>query len=251
MHLKICHLYPDLMDLYGDRGNIIALVQRCRWRGIDVEVGYVTLEQPVDFRDWDIVFMGGGSDREQGILFSDLCDRRDNLAAAIDDGLVLLGICGGLQLLGKYYQIAEGDKIPGVDILDLWTVAGDKRLIGNVCIESHFLSERAELFGSIKLETLVGFENHSGQTFLGNVEPLGKVIKGSGNNGKDGSEGVRYKNVFGTYLHGPLLPKNPHFADFLLYHAVERRWGQRHLNKLDDTLELEAHRYMANRLKQQ
>lgn len=248
MHLKICHLYPDLMDLYGDRGNIITLVQRCRWRGIEVEVGHISLAQQVDFRDWDILFLGGGSDREQGLIYEDLCRRRDNLLAAIEDGLPVLGICGGLQLLGKYYQTATGDKIPGVDILDLWTVAGSKRLIGNVCIEADFLPPGPE-GGPGK--TLVGFENHSGQTFLGEAEPLGRVVKGFGNNGKDGMEGVHYKNVFATYMHGPLLPKNHHFADLLLSLALERRRGNGELRALDDNLELEAHAYMVNRLNQQ
>ena len=246
MLIKICHLYPDLMDLYGDRGNIIALTQRCAWRGIEVAVQHISLGQKVDFLDYDLVFIGGGSDREQSIMYHDLCNRRDNLLAAIDDGLVVLGICGGLQLLGKYYQTAGGEKIPGVEILDLWTLAGTKRLIGNVCIEADFLRDRE---GNPKgLTTLVGFENHSGQTFLGGVEPLGKVVRGHGNNGQDGLEGVKYKNVFGTYLHGPLLPKNPHFADLLLELAVERRYGTRSLGCLEDTLELAAHAYMVNRL---
>ncbi len=243
MRLKICHLYPDLMDLYGDKGNIITLEKRCAWRGIETEVGHISLGQPVDFRDWDIVFLGGGSDREQGLLFTDLCKRRENLLAAIEDNLVVLGICGGLQLLGKYYQTAEGQKIPGLEILDLWTVGGNKRLIGNVCI-------KLENINDDRLDTLVGFENHSGQTFLGRVQPLGRVIKGYGNNGKDGMEGIQYKNVYGTYLHGPLLPKNPHFADHLIAKAIERRRGTSDFSVLDDTLELAAHRYMVNRLTQ-
>lgn len=250
MRLKICHLYPDLMDLYGDRGNIISLEQRCRWRGIEVEVGRVSLGQPVDFRDWDVLFMGGGSDREQGILFEDLCRRRENLARAVDDGLVVLGICGGLQLLGKYYQTAGGERIPGVEILDLWTIAGNKRLIGNVCIELGFIADPAEPGRLNPIQTVVGFENHSGQTFLGKAKPLGKVVKGFGNNGKDGLEGVLYQNVFGTYLHGPLLPKNPHLTDHLLQLALERRWHVRSIAPLDDSLELAAHSYMVDRLKQ-
>ncbi|HWJ03578.1 MAG TPA: glutamine amidotransferase [Verrucomicrobiae bacterium] len=250
MRLKICHLYPDLMDLYGDRGNILTLAKRCSWRGIEVEVVQISLQQSIDFRDTDIVFIGGGSDREQGIMYEDLCRRRDNLLEGIDDGLVVLGICGGLQLLGKYYQTAEGDKIPGIDILDLWTVAGNKRLIGNVCIETEDMPKSTGVGRESNLSTLVGFENHSGQTFLGNARPLGRVVKGNGNNGQDGYEGVRHKNVFGTYLHGPLLPKNPHFADLLLSKALERRYSLNQLSALDDTFELAAHNYMVSRLKQ-
>lgn len=244
MQLKICYLYPDLMDLYGDRGNIITLSRRCGWRGIETEVEYVSIGQTVDFRDCDLVFMGGGSDREQGILYEDLACRRDNLIEAVDDGLAVLGICGALQLMGKYYQTATGDKIPGIELLDLWTVAGDKRLIGNVCIEiDDYLAAGAP-------RTIVGFENHSGQTFLGTEQPLGKVVKGFGNNGKDGLEGVRHKNVFVTYMHGPLLPKNPHFADILIGCALERRGMIKMLTPLDDTLELAAHQYMVDRLAQ-
>jgi len=250
MRLRICHLYPDLMDLYGDRGNIITLEQRCSWRGIEVETGRFSLGQSLDFREWDILFFGGGSDREQGLLYEDLCRRRENMAAAIEDGLVVLGVCGGLQLMGKYYQTVSGERIPGVEILDLWTVAGEKRLIGNICLELGFLKDPCQPDRLNPVQTVVGFENHSGQTFLGKVQPLGRVVKGFGNNGKDNLEGVHYKNVFGTYLHGPLLPKNPHLADHLLGLALERRWGARRLELLDDSLEFSAHTYMVNKLNQ-
>ncbi|HEX3015767.1 MAG TPA: glutamine amidotransferase [Desulfobacteria bacterium] len=242
MRLRICHLYPDLMDLYGDRGNIITLVKRCNWRGIEVEIVPISLGQKIDFREMDLVFFGGGSDREQGLLFDDLSGRRENLVKAIEDGLVVLAICGGLQLLGRYYQIPDGTKIPGLEILDLWTIASNKRLIGNVCLEVN-LGE-----GPNSLNTLVGFENHSGQTHLGQVKPLGKVMRGHGNNGQDGWEGAMYRNVFGTYLHGPLLPKNPIFTDHLLKLALQRRFGVASLGLLDDSLELAAHNYMLNRL---
>lgn len=248
MRLKICHLYADLLDLYGDRGNITVLAQRAAQRNIDVEIGYITLGEQTDFRDWDILFIGGGSDREQGILFKDLCRRRENLAIAVEEGLVVLAICGGLQLMGKYYQTANGEKIPGVEILDLWTLAGKRRLIGNVCLEVDFLQSQAYSEHFSKIKTLVGFENHSGQTFLGSAQPLGKVISGNGNNGGDNLEGVVYRNVYGTYLHGPLLPKNPHLADHLLGLAIQRRWNSSNLIPLDDSLELAAHNYMVNRL---
>jgi lipid II isoglutaminyl synthase (glutamine-hydrolysing) len=244
LKIQICHLYPDLLDLYGDRGNIMALSARSRWRGIETVVHNVSLGEPLDFQSLDILFIGGGSDREQNLLVQDLMKRENELKAAIEDGLVVLTICGGYQLLGQYYQTADETRIPGLGILDLWTVAGSKRLIGNVivdCTEIPFLTP--------KLSTLVGFENHSGKTFLGEgVHPLGKVLHGNGNNGENGEEGVRYKNVFGTYLHGPLLPKNPHFADLLLGLALSRRGFSHPLSTLDDTLEEMAHQSVVQRI---
>ncbi|MGC7872803.1 type 1 glutamine amidotransferase [Desulfosporosinus sp. SYSU MS00001] len=259
MKLTICHLYPDLLDLYGDRGNILALAARCRWRGIEPEIQKVSLGESLDFTGMDILFLGGGSDREQGILVQDLMRRENDLRQAIEHGLVVLGICGGYQMLGNYYQMASGEKIPGLGILDLWTIAGTKRLIGNVVAElppttleidpeDNFVRNNSEL----KLRTLVGFENHSGKTYLGKgVSPLGKVSVGHGNNDQDGTEGVRYRNVFGTYLHGPLLPKNPHLTDLLLQLALIRRGFDSCLTELDDYLETLAHKTMVNKLLKQ
>lgn len=246
MKIKLCHLYPDLLDLYGDRGNILALAKRAHWRGIDVEVQNVSLGERIDFDSLDILFLGGGSDREQSILVQDLVGRVDELKAAIEDGLVALTICGGYQLLGQYYQAMDGNKIPGLGIMDLWTHAGEKRLIGNIVVDL----EIEELDkGSSNLTTMVGFENHSGRTYLGSgLKPLGKVLQGHGNNGEDQGEGVRYKNVFGTYLHGPLLPKNPHFADLLLSLAMERRGVMKTLVPLDDALEVLAHKTVVDRI---
>ena len=259
MKIRICHLYPDLLDLYGDRGNILCLVARSRWRGIEAEVRRVSLGETLNLGETDILFLGGGSDREQGILFGDLQRHAGELQAAIADGLVVLAICGGYQLLGEYYQTANGDKIPGLGILNLWTVAGPKRLIGNVLAQ--LLPEAVPGVGQavgkahalpepiLPVSTLVGFENHSGQTFLGEgLQPLAKVRAGYGNNGRDGGEGVRVWNVVGTYLHGPLLPKNPHLADFLLGLALERRGLALPLSELDDKLEYIAHQAMVNRL---
>jgi len=245
MKLNICHLYPDLLDLYGDRGNILALAARCRWRGIEPIIQQASLGEDLDFMGMDILFIGGGSDREQGLLVHDLNRREKELRRAIEDGLVVLAICGGYQMLGRYYQMAGGEKIQGLGIMDIWTIAGEKRLIGNVVVE---LNERVQSVDS-KLKTLVGFENHSGKTYLGEgVMPLGKVLCGHGNNGEDGEEGVRYRNVFGTYLHGPLLPKNPHFADLLLQLAILRRGSDTPLKELDDCLEELAHEAMVKRL---
>jgi lipid II isoglutaminyl synthase (glutamine-hydrolysing) len=242
--IQLCHLYPDLLDLYGDRGNIMALSARSRWRGIEMEVQKISLDEPLDFQSLDILFIGGGSDREQNILVQDLMKREDELKAAIEDGLVVLTICGGYQLLGQYYQTVDGTRIPGLGILDLWTVAGPKRLIGNVVVDCVGME-----FPANKLSTLVGFENHSGKTFLGSgLKPLGNVRYGNGNNGEDGREGVRYKNVFGTYLHGPLLPKNPHFTDLLLELALKRRGNTESLAPLDDQLEELAHQTVVERI---
>ncbi|MEW6447519.1 MAG: glutamine amidotransferase [Bacillota bacterium] len=237
--LTVCHLYPNLLNLYGDRGNVIAFVQRCRWRRIPVQVREVNLGETVDFKEIDFLFIGGGSDREQGLIIADLRKHTSSLAAAIEDGLVVLAICGGYQLLGLYYQPLVGPEIPGLGILDLYTRAGTKRLIGNIAIET-------ELDG--KTVRACGFENHSGQTFLGNIEPLGRVLKGYGNNGRDGFEGARYKNVFCSYLHGPLLPKNPALTDHLLRLALERRGMDRFLSRLDDTVENLANEVMLRRL---
>lgn len=256
MKMNICHLYPDLLDLYGDRGNILALAARCRWRGIEPIIQQASLGEDLDFMGMDILFLGGGSDREQGLLVQDLMRREKELRSAIEHGLVVLSICGGYQMLGKYYQMASGEKIQGLGIIDIWTIAGEKRLIGNVVVE---LDERVQSVDSdqvmapsangLKLKTLVGFENHSGKTYLGEgIMPLGKVLFGHGNNGDDREEGVRYRNVFGTYLHGPLLPKNPHFADLLLTLAILRRQLETPLKELDDSMEELAHEAMLKRL---
>lgn len=246
MKLNICHLYPDLLDLYGDRGNILALSARCCWRGIETVVQRASLGDKLDFDNMDILFIGGGSDREQNLLVQDLMQRKIDLQAAIEDGLVVLTICGGYQLLGQYYQTAEGKNIPGLGILDLWTIAGSKRMIGNVVVELDCLLQARQV---TSLGTLVGFENHSGKTYLGSgLEPLGKVLIGYGNNGQDKTEGVRYKNIFGTYLHGPLLPKNPDFADLLLQLAFKRRGYREQLELLDDRIERLAHQAILKKL---
>ncbi|HHY47305.1 MAG TPA: glutamine amidotransferase [Firmicutes bacterium] len=243
MKLTICHLYPDLMNTYGDRGNIITLHRRAAWRGIEVEVVPVSVGESPDFGTFDLVFFGGGQDKEQRIVCQDLvATKKGPLVDAIEDGLVVLAVCGGYQLLGEYYRTRAGEELPGIGALDIRTEAGNERFIGNVVIEPHLS------LGGVR--TMVGFENHSGRTYLGNgVRPLGRVIVGHGNNGRDGSEGCVYKNVFGTYLHGPLLPKNPHFADYLIHKALDRKHGEVELPPLDDGLELRAHRAAIARAK--
>jgi len=240
--LVICHLYPDLMNLYGDRGNISVLLKRAQWRGINVKVIPVSIDDPIP-DEVDIFFMGGGQDREQRLLAPDLVNKKgDILRKFADDGVVFLGICGGYQLFGHYYKPKDSPRLDGIGILDVYTEAGDKRFIGNILVRS-------------KLEgydgtTLVGFENHSGRTYLGRyARPLGEVINGYGNNGNDNTEGAWQKNVFGTYLHGPLLPKNPWFADLLIEKALSRKYGEIKLSPLNDELELKAHKRVVERFK--
>lgn len=228
--LKLCYLYPDLMNLYGDRGNVIAIKKRCQWRGIEVSVHKVGIGDNVDFNDYDIVFMGGGQDREQNLMSEDLLNvKAPSLKDAAENGVVILAVCGSYQLLGNYYRAQNGTVIPGMGLLDVYTESGKNRLVGNVVVQLD------------SGEMIVGFENHSGRTYLGEkVKPLGKVLVGNGNNGVDGYEGAVYKNVFGTYIHGPLLPKNPVLTDMLISRALARR-GINELIPLDDEVENMAH----------
>lgn len=237
--INVCHLYPDLLNLYGDRGNVIAFQRRCLWRNIPVNIINKSLDDNMDFNKFDFVFLGGGSDREQNLIAADLMKRRDEFRDAVESGLVVLAICGGYQLLGRYYLTGDGRHIPGLDILDLYTRAGDTRLVGNVVIE---MDQDGH---SVKV---VGFENHSGQTSLGKIQPLGKVLYGKGNNGRDGLEGARYKNVFCSYLHGPLLPKNARLTDYLIRLALKRRGIDRVLKPLDDVFEERARAALLGRL---
>lgn len=241
MELKICHLYPDVLNLYGDTGNISCLTQRLRWRGIEAEVTPLPIGETADFAQFDLFFIGGGQDFEQEVLLEDLHrGKARELISAVEDGKVFLAICGGYQMLGRYYKTHTGEQCDFIGALDLYTEGSDTRMIGNYMFELP-----PENGGG----TIVGFENHSGKTWLGSgIAPLGRVLSGFGNNGEDGTEGARYKNVFGTYSHGPLLPKNPEFADMLLLTALRLRHPQTELTPLDDALELSAHRYMAARL---
>jgi CobQ-like glutamine amidotransferase family enzyme len=236
LHLTIGHLYPDLMNLYGDKGNVLALLRRCQWRGIKTTLVPIGLGEKADFAALDIVFMGGGQDKEQKLICDDFQAVKGRaLYDAVQDGLVVLAICGGYQLLGLHYETGAGDRLPGVGLLDLETRAGRKRMIGNVVAIS-------SLDGS-QDRTLIGFENHSGRTYLGKgVSSLGRICLGYGNNGEDGQEGAVYRNVVGTYLHGSVLPKNPWLGDWLTSRAISRRYGAgAGLPPLDDRLEQEAH----------
>lgn len=230
MIIRIAHLYPDMLNLYGDRGNIIALTERMKARNMDVVTDQITMGKSFNSDDYDILFVGGGQDFEQDVLLDDLKKGKDiEIKRAIENSKVFLAICGGYQMLGKYYKTYDGKMLEYMGALDFYTEGKEERMIGNYAFKT---KEGIEV---------VGFENHSGRTYLGkNVEPLGKMIKGYGNNGEDGTEGVRYKNTFGTYSHGPVLPKNSQLADLLIAKAVENKYGKADLAPLDDTLEIKA-----------
>ena len=240
MELKICHLYPDILNLYGDRGNVICMEHRLRWRGIDVTTTGVSIGEPLHAADYDLFFIGGGQDFEQEVLLGDLGGgKADEIKAAVADGKTFLAICGGYQMLGAYYKTWDGVQCDFIGALDLHTIGSKERMIGN------YMFTCEELNG----QTVVGFENHSGKTYLGSgVRPMGKVLTGHGNNGEDGGEGARYNNVFATYSHGCLLPKNPVLCDHILTTALAQKYGTVQLEPLDDTLEQNAHLYMKNRL---
>jgi CobQ-like glutamine amidotransferase family enzyme len=243
MHLRLGHLYPELMSTYGDRGNILTLLRRAEWRGIDLRVEGLGLGAPLDPEAYDLYFFGGGQDREQGIVAADLVAHKGAaLRDAVEAGAVVLAVCGGYQLLGREFRTHSGDVLPGIGVLDAWTVAGERRNIGNVVVRCPWDAER---------RTLVGFENHSGKTYLGpGCAPLGLVEVGAGNNGEDGTEGAVYRDVYACYLHGSLLPKNPWFADHLLRRALVRRYGPDcPFPPLDDRLEEAAHQAILARVR--
>ncbi len=217
--LTLGHLYPDQLNLYGDRGNILVLRQRCQQRGIDLRVVDLGIGDALAPDEYDMLFIGGGQDKEQAPVAQDLLEIKGiGLWAAIEDDMPVLAVCGGYQLLAHYYRPASGPDMRGLGVFDAWTIHKGPRVarcIGNIAI-------------SWNGTTLVGFENHGGRTYLGSAQPLGKVLKGHGNNAEDGTEGAIYRNTYGTYLHGSLLPKNPHFADHLIQLALRRKYGPEH-----------------------
>lgn len=235
MKVTIGHLYPDLLNLYGDRGNIQCMRKRCEWRGIEAEVREFQITDAIDFNALDIVLLGGGSDREQMLVCERLKAIQKDFQGYVEDGGVVIAVCGGYQLLGHYYDTDDG-RIEGLSLVDLYTEQGSPRLISNIVIQN----DQMEV-------PIVGFENHGGRTYINDNQPLGKVLFGFGNNGEDGQEGVLYKNVIGTYLHGPLLPKNPQISDLLIRRALERKYGNAELSPLDDAQELEANQYIVER----
>lgn len=234
------YLYGDLMNIYGDRGNIICLQKRCQWRGIETKVKNISIGDKFKRGQVDIYFFGGGQDQSQNLVGVDLIKsgKGKEVIQDVERGVPLLSICGGYQLLGAYYKPHKGPKIPGISLFPTYTIASNQRMIGNLVIDS-------EKFGK-----LIGFENHSGKTFLKDGgQPLGKVIKGFGNNGEDKLEGCIYKNAIGCYIHGSLLPKNPELADWLIGKALETKYNQIiKLSSLDDSLEKSAHTFAISRL---
>ena len=237
MKLKILHLYPDLLNLYGDRGNIECMRKRLNWRGIDCKVIPYTCESKgFSLSDIDIVFIGGGSDREQKIVCSRLLKHKKQLLEFAENGGSIIAVCGGYQLLGKYYKLAD-ETIEGLGILDITTEQGKGRLISNIILKADFIEQ-----------PIVGFENHGGRTKIGGHTPLGKVLFGNGNDEKSGYEGVHYKNVIATYLHGPLLPKNPELCDYILTNALKHKYPKfGSLLPLGDELENIANGYITDK----
>lgn len=240
MDLKILWMYHDLMDLYGDKGNIQVLKTRSEKRGIDVRVDTCTIGEEKDIRDYDLFFMGGGADNEQGLIYQDLLGRRDNIAEAMEQGTAFLLICGGYQLFGRYYRDQDGNTIDGLGFFDYYTESTDRdhRCIGNIALETTMDGETFKA---------VGFENHGGQT-KNVATPFGKVLFGHGNMFQSEYEGFMNDQVVATYMHGPLLPKNAKIADRIIARALRKRHGEVRLEPLDDTLENSARDVMLKRL---
>ena len=237
--LNIAHLYPKQLNIYGDWGNVLTIKKRCEWRNIDVNIDSIDLNDTIDIKKYDFYFIGGGQDKQQIAVSKELQKHKASLQDAADENAVFLAICGGYQLLGHYYQPHNAEKLLGIGLLDAYTEAGNKRFIGNVTATCDYITPH----------TLVGFENHSGLTYLqGDTEPMAHIVTGNGNNAKDKTEGARYKNVFGTYLHGSFLPKNPHFADYLITLALHKRYKEEfELTPLNDDFEISAHRSLLNK----
>jgi hypothetical protein len=241
MKIRVGHLYPSYLNIYADRGNIAVLARRAAWRGHELEVAAIGMNDPVEPGAHDLFYIGGGQDREQALVARDLADKQ-GLVEAVEGGAAVLAVCGGYQLLGRFYRERSGEQLPGIGLLPLHTVAGDRRMIGDVLLECELAPGRRR--------TLAGFENHAGRTILDDgAEPLGRVIAGFGNDGESGFEGCRAGRVIGTYLHGPLLPRNPWLADWLLAEALAHQTGSEavELDPLADALEAEAHAVSASR----
>jgi CobQ-like glutamine amidotransferase family enzyme len=242
MKIRVGHLYPDYLNIYADRGNIAVLDRRAAWRGHELHLRAIGVGEEVRAGEHDLLYVGGGQDREQALIAPDFAAKADGLRAAIDAGAAVLAVCGGYQLLGRFYRDRHGAELPGAGVLPLHTVAGETRMIGDVLLECELEPGRRQ--------TLAGFENHAGRTVLdADAKPLGRVVAGFGNDGQSGFEGCRVGRVVGTYLHGPLLPRNPWFADWILAQALAHATGDEppRLEPLSDELEAEAHAVSARR----
>jgi lipid II isoglutaminyl synthase (glutamine-hydrolysing) len=241
LKIVVGHLYPGYLNIYADRGNMAVLARRAAWREIGFDYRTIEVGEPVRPGEHDLLYVGGGQDREQALIAPDLARRRGELEQAVDDGAAVLAVCGGYQLLGHFYRDRSGAELPGVGIFDHHTVAGERRMIGDVLLQCEL--EAGER------RTLAGFENHAGRTILGTrAEPLGRVLAGFGNDGESGFEGCRRGRVIGTYLHGPLLPRNPWLADWLLAQALAHRTGEAPvLDPLPDEMERKAHEVASER----
>jgi lipid II isoglutaminyl synthase (glutamine-hydrolysing) len=239
--IVVGHLFPDYLNIYADRGNMAVLSQRAAWRGHELEVRPLGVDAGIRLGEHDLFYIGGGQDREQELIAPALEEMGAPLRGAVERGAALLAVCGGYQLLGRFYRDQSGDELPGVGVFPLYTIAGKQRMIGDVLLECGFAPGDRR--------TLAGFENHAGRTFLDETaEPLGRVISGFGNDGQSGYEGCRVGRAVGTYLHGPLLPRNPWFADWLLAQALAHRTGETPvLQPLADDLEAQAHAVSAAR----
>lgn len=252
VNLTIGWLYPDLMSIYGDRGNIICLQKRSEWRGIGVTVTSITLDSTEkEIEECDMLFMGGAQDRQQTIVSEDLRKKKNVLSKAIEKGIPGLYICGAYQFLGNYYKEADGTIIDGLGIFDLHTEnpgGNVKRLIGNMAAKIQ--NSEFKIQNDNGVHVFVGFENHGGRTYLGkNIQPFAKVVAGYGNNGEDGYEGAIYKNSIGSYSHGPILPKNPEIADWLIMKALEIKYDKEHnLERLNDTIAMFARELVLKKL---
>jgi CobQ-like glutamine amidotransferase family enzyme len=237
VRIRVGHLYPDYLNIYADRGNIAVLASRARARGHELDVRAIGMRDPVPAGEIDLFYVGGGQDREQELVAHDLVAKAEPLREAVEAGAAFLAVCGGYQLLGRSYRDVAGVELPGIGLLPLHTVAGDTRMIGDVLLDCAWAGE-----------TLAGFENHAGRTILDEgAEPLGRVVSGFGNDGRSGYEGCRYRRAYGTYLHGPLLPRNPWFADRLLEEALAHAGVEERFAPLADELELQAHAVSAER----
>jgi lipid II isoglutaminyl synthase (glutamine-hydrolysing) len=241
MKIVVGHLYPDYLNIYADRGNIAVLARRAAWRGHELDVRTVSVGEEVRPGEHDLLYVGGGQDREQALVAADLAAKAEGVREAVSGGAALLAVCGGYQLLGRFYRDLHGVDLPGIGVFPLETIAGERRMIGDVLLD-------CELEPGVR-RTLAGFENHAGRTYLDDgAEPLGRVVAGFGNDGESGWEGCRVGRAVGTYLHGPLLPRNPWFADWLLAQALAHRFDEPpELAPLPDELEEDAHAVSSER----